>query len=386
MEIFMRHSNKYRIAILYYMWPHYRKALMKNLDCSEQFDFVFYGSGNSFQGIKHVDVHSVKRFEVFPFVHFAGKMWQSAGIKVAMSRKYDALIYLGDPNVISTWIGSALARLRGIPVIFWGHGWIRPEGRIKSALRKIFYSLSDHFLVYSDRAKLLGREAGMNINRISIVYNSLDLAAADNIIKRIENGTLHNKHPNMLFSDKNRPLLICSARLTQLCRFDILLEAAALMSTRGRKVNILLIGDGPQRQFLQEMAEKLGLDVYFYGSCYDEAVIGQIIYWSDLTVSPGKIGLTAIHSLMYGTPVITHGDMEWQMPEAEAINPGCSGDFFVRNDAESLADAISGWLDANPERDKIRSCCRSIIAEKWNPSVQVKIIEDVLRRVLKIDG
>ena len=40
---------------------------------------------------------------------------------------------------------------------------------------------------------------------------------------------------------------------------------------------------------------------------------------SDLTVSPGNIGLTAIHSLSYGTPVCSHSNFNNQMPESEAI-------------------------------------------------------------------
>ena len=44
-------------------------------------------------------------------------------------------------------------------------------------------------------------------------------------------------------------------------------------------------------------------------------------------VSPGNVGLTAIHSLSYGTPVLTHNNFNNQMPEVESIQPGFNGYF-----------------------------------------------------------
>ena len=53
---------------------------------------------------------------------------------------------------------------------------------------------------------------------------------------------------------------------------------------------------------------------------YDENEIGDLIYNADLCVSPGNVGLTAIHTLTYGTPVLSHANFPNQMPEFEAID------------------------------------------------------------------
>lgn len=381
----MSDRPKLRVAIIYYMWPHYRRSLMQALEKSENIEFTFYGSGKSFQGIEHVDTVSVRHFIMARLLYFRGKMWQPTGIRVAASGVYDAIIYLGDPNVISTWIGAALAHIRKTPIIFWGHGWMRPEAMVKKTLRRMFYSLADHFFVYATRSKRLGVMNDVSPERITVVYNSLDLDVADDVVRRIEAEGVNDTRPQALFVHQDRPLLICSARITRLCRFDLLLDAAALLAKRERPVNILLVGNGPERQTLADQARSLGVDVYFYGSCYDENITGQMIYWADLTVSPGKVGLTAVHSLMYGTPVITHGDLDWQMPEADAIDPGRTGVFFVRNDAASLADTIMEWLDTAPDRDRVRAACRHIVREKWNSQIQAEIIERALLKILQKD-
>ena len=80
----------------------------------------------------------------------------------------------------------------------------------------------------------------------------------------------------------------------------------------------------------------LNQNVCFFGPCYDEFEIGMLIYNAALCVSPGNVGLTAIHSLSYGTPVISHNDFKHQMPEFEAIVPGETGAFFIANDLNSL--------------------------------------------------
>ncbi len=72
--------------------------------------------------------------------------------------------------------------------------------------------------------------------------------------------------------------------------------------------------------------------VNFFGASYDEELNYRLIACSDCCISPGEVGLTAIHSLMYGTPVITHNNFDQQMPEYEAIIPKYNGDYFNFND------------------------------------------------------
>ena len=371
-----------RVAVIYHMWPHYREAVALAMDRSERIAYSFYGSGTPYQGIEHIEPARLNRFVKAPFRLRGRWLWQPAAVRAARSGTYDAIIYLGDPNFASTWIGALIGRARGIPVLFWAHGWLRREHGLRKRLRHLFYSIADRLLVYAERGKRLGIEAGYRADRITVVYNSLDVARADAIVESIEAGALDAARPQNLFGHPERPLIICTARLTDKCRFDLLLDAAKRLAGREMPVNILLVGDGPERPVLEEQARRDGLDVHFYGACYDEAVIGPLIYHADLTVSPGKIGLTAMHSLMYGTPAITHDDLDAQMPEVEAIEAGATGDFFTRGDAASLADTIERWLRSAPPRRLVREAARAMIHDKWNPQMQADIIEAATIKVI----
>ena len=141
-------------------------------------------------------------------------------------------------------------------------------------------------------------------------------------------------------------------------------------------------GDGEARESLEALTRALKLkgQVWFYGACYDEYQLAQLIYDADLCVSPGNVGLTAIHVMMYGCPVITNDDFDHQMPEFEAIQKGRTGEFFKNGDVQSLADTIYSWLHSHSyQRDSIRLTCYKEIDEKWNPYYQMKVIKTVLK-------
>lgn len=366
------------IAVVYHMIPHYRSAVMRQLDKSTSNTFWFFGNDAAFDGVEPMPKEQLKRFVVAPFMCWRELYWQSASIAVALSPKFDAVIYLANPNFISTWLGAILARFTGKRVLFWTHGWLKGEALPKSAVRHAFYRLADQVLVYGERALELGVKSGFARDRITVVYNSLDSDLAWEVTKKIERGILSTPSPRSLFSNPSLPLLICTARLTKLCRFDILFDAATKLEERGRPVNILLVGEGPEREALRASAKQKRLNVHFFGACYDEEILGRLIYDADLTVSPGKIGLTAIHSLMYGTPAVTHSDLDAQMPEVEALVEGVTGSLFERDNADSLVKVIETWLSSERDRAKVRADCRAIIGSKWNPSEQSRIIEAVV--------
>lgn len=140
-------------------------------------------------------------------------------------------------------------------------------------------------------------------------------------------------------------------------------------------INILLVGDGPERATLEILAAKLDVSVHFYGACYDEATLASLIYYSDVTVSRGKIGLTVIHSLTYGTPAITHGDLDQQMPEVEAITDGFNGKLFIKDDVHDLVRCMTEWFSARYDRETVRSQCQQVVAKNWNPARQRELID-----------
>ena len=162
----------------------------------------------------------------------------------------------------------------------------------------------------------------------------------------------------------------------------MLINAVADLKSQGEYYNLVYIGDGEARIGLEKMAidRSVSDQVWFYGACYDEEKNAEFVYNADLCVSPGNIGLTAIHVLMFGCPAISHDDFAHQMPEFEAIKVGKTGTFFQRDSQKSLNESISKWFSQEGyNRENIRKDCYNEIDTNWNPYYQMQIIKQVIR-------
>ncbi len=370
-----------KVSILYHMFPHYRAPILRSLFSSDIFQYKFYGSHHAVHGIKGFpgdDTVTVNQLDCVPTrsgfnVHGMSRAIASDGS--------DVVVLLGNPNILQTWRAAIVARAMGKKVLFWAHGWLKPESRLKARLRNLYFGLGNGVLVYSDRARTLAAASGFDAEKVFPIYNSLDWDVAEPLFRELEKTSMPILRQGIDLTPDQR-VLICTARLTPLCRFDLLLEAMEILNANDEPVTLILVGDGPQRVALEAQAAELALDVRFMGAIYNEVELSRLIYIADMTVSPGKVGLTAMHSLTYGTPVVTHSDLDQQMPEVEAIIEGETGAFFRLGDAADLAKTIGTMLADPRPRAEIRKRCRAVMLERYTPSAQRALIEAAIAKVL----
>ena len=148
----------------------------------------------------------------------------------------------------------------------------------------------------------------------------------------------------------------------------------------GINPHIVFIGEGEDRIKLSSLVTKYGITerAWFYGACYDERTNAELLYNADLCVIPGDIGLTAIHAMTMGIPVISHNCFKYQGPEFESIIPGRTGDFFEYDNVDDLAHCISQWFATKRNaREQVRQACYAEIDKHWNPYYQLKVLKSV---------
>jgi glycosyltransferase involved in cell wall biosynthesis len=155
----------------------------------------------------------------------------------------------------------------------------------------------------------------------------------------------------------------------------LLLDAASILKSEGRSIDIVIVGDGPERSRLEHHSAAKGLSVVFYGECYNEETLAVLIMSANVFVVPGRIGLAAMHALIYCTPVITHNDPDDQFPEWEAVIPGVNGAHFSKGDPADLARAIRTWTENILPQETIRQKCAQIIESYYNPLNQVLVFD-----------
>lgn len=300
--------------------------------------------------------------------------WQKGAFR--FSKYYDTLVLCMGIISITEWAILVAARFRHQKAYLWSHGWLGKDSWIKKLLGKIYFGLSRGVFVYNERSVKLMCDGGMQKKKLFTIYNSLDYDLQLKIRNSLAENSIYEDHFGNRFHN-----LVFIGRLMAVKRFDLLLDAVAELKEKGEIVNVTFIGDGLERDSMERRVDELGIrgQVWFYGASFNELVNAELIYNADLCVSPGNIGLTAMHVLMFGCPAITNDDFNHQMPEFEAIHAGVTGEFFKAGDSNSLANAISKWLSVHAnDREFVRGECYHEIDTKWNPHNQIRIFKEVL--------
>jgi glycosyltransferase involved in cell wall biosynthesis len=368
------HSGKRRprVAIVYHFFPHYRKGVFDAIQHLDVDLTYFADPVERYQGIPSLNFGADRDFRPASVSALKSVSFQWRAVAAAMSPEFDVLVLLANPNFLTTWLAALAGRLTGKRVLFWGHGFLSAKRSIKNYVRKLFFSLAHGQYLYGYRAKCIAQEFGFRARNLYVGFNSLDYQLQLEARRRL----LHNWK---LCGPTGEVELLGVSRLTDRCEYDLLLMAVSVAEREsGRKFHLTLIGGGPAEKRLRNLAAELEIKVTFVGELYDENAVARYIFEADAVVSPGKVGLTAMHALMFGTPVISHSDMDRQMPEAEAIVHGISGMLFEYADLQGLADCLISIPDVFPDRNVAREQCFRVVDEIYNPRKQCEVLADAI--------
>lgn len=353
--------------------PLYRQSIYKRLD--EEFDIQFFFGKNlcgmQNAGIKKLDCRIFRNTpEEFQSYCFGGHFPWYSGISLLPFRKrYTSFLITGEFN----WAYVpflVFCRLLGKKVYAWGHG-MKDYGDY-ACFRRFFYNSLEAYFIYGRKGKEKMAELGFPAERFHVIYNSLG-----GKVDRKANAGLKSDIYIRCFRN-SLPVIIFSGRLTAVKRLDMLVRAVRELNSEGTGCNLVIVGDGAERKSLEQCAGGIMDNVLFYGACYDENALAELQYNADLCVSPGNVGLSAIQSMMYGVPVISHGDFETQMPEYETVIPGKTGLLYRKDDYGDLKDKIRQWLGSAVDRDAVREACYDVIDGSWNADVQISIFREVM--------
>ncbi len=380
-----------KVAIVYPYIAHYRLPIFSELSLTKGIEYTMIADIEAKLSIKTIDpklgeipiqegglrLRNVKNLWIYKGM----VLWQRNLLSLLRKNDFSAVIFLGNTYYISTWAGLFYAKLNGKKVYLWTHGVTRNETGLKWKFRRFFYNLSDGLFLYGHKAKEIMIKNDFAESKLHVVYNSLDYTQQIKYRAKI-NSLNAIKKKQELFKNPELPVLVFVGRLTNQKKLDMIVEAVQILAVQDFKLNTLFIGEGQIVNDLNQLINKYTLEDYFhfYGACYEESQLAELIGVSDICVSPGEVGLTAITALTYGTPVISHDDFNFQMPEYEVIIPGVNGDLFKRGSINDLAEKIKNWLLKNKtaSRDKIRAYCYQNIDTKYNPKNQAQIINEII--------
>lgn len=317
--------------------PPYRIPFFQRLSGSSYLDVTMsYGEAVPSTSLRSVfDVPGVRRAPVSNF--FVGgapaMTWQHGIVRNFTSGGYDTLICSYDPRIVTNFLLILAARRRGAKVMLWGHG-LRPRKRFRNLYRKLG-EWANAIIFYTPQGKREAIENGLNANKLFVAWNSIDT-------ERI--AALRDLSPLAARSG-----IGCIGRLIPEKKVDLLLRS--FQQAKGLEHDrLVIIGTGREEGALKALANELQISnrVDWVGETYEESQIAAQLNRCWVTTSPGYVGLSAIHSLAYGVPLV-YGDTEPHSPEIEALEDGKNALPFTAGDPAAFARLLT-TLRADPER------------------------------------
>ncbi|KPZ72994.1 D-inositol-3-phosphate glycosyltransferase [Shewanella sp. P1-14-1] len=373
-----------RILLHYPFIPSYRIPVFNEMNSSSEFELLVLSAAKSNDetllstengwGFNHIKTE-------LRSISFFGKQFDfETGVindLFKYRKKFEYYVILSNPNILSSWLYSMSAKLLGYKVIFWGHGLLKPDRGLKRLLRSLYYKIPDIHWLYGNNGKDLLIEAGIESNRIKVIYNSLDYDVQRLVRDKYLNDRISIRN-NLGFCE-NDFVIVSIGRLLDKLKIAQIIKAISV--SKSVTIKLVVIGDGPEKNNLVNLSENLNVldSVSFVGAQYDENDIGKYFVAADASVVMGVVGLAAMHSLAYGIPMITHSTIEDHCPEIEAVVPGVTGEFFEQNNIDSFLDAV---YKVNKNKGNYRNNCIQEIEKKYTPEQQVAYMLESIKNEL----
>ncbi|HOB87823.1 MAG TPA: glycosyltransferase family 4 protein [Bacillota bacterium] len=263
-------------------------------------------------------------------------------------------------------IGGPAALIAGVPAVVTVHNFPAHRGKaLLPPLMRLQDREQTHFIAVS-RALARGLERwGIPPSRISVIYNGIDPAP-------------FVKDSRDRFTGEEK-IVGTVARLAPQKGLPYFLQAAALLAAAYPGLRFLVVGEGPERRRLEQLASRLGLNsrLQFLGYCPD---LPRQLARMDVLLLPSLTegqSITILEAMASRCPVVA--SQVGGVPEI--IRDGENGLLVPPGNAAALAAAVSSLL-ANP--DRARRMARSAqqeVCRNFTAAAMLQRTEEVYREL-----
>jgi glycosyltransferase involved in cell wall biosynthesis len=276
--------------------------------------------------------------------------------------KPDALIVEANPRYLSTPSAVKWMQKRDKPVIGWGLGFPPLSGPLagfREQRRIDFLRQFDAMIAYSQRGAEEYARQGFPLDYLFVAHNSVSPSPTWQMPERPD-----------AFRDK--PCVLFVGRLQARKNVDLLVGACAEI----QNVRLVIVGDGPERQSLEMLAQEIHPSTEFIGAKHGEE-LKPYFTEADLFVLPGTGGLAVQEAMSYGLPVIVAQGDGTQDDLVRAAN----GWTIPPDDFGALVSTMRDALSDVTRLRRMGAESYRIAAEEINIEKMVEVFVAALRKV-----
>ncbi len=338
-----------RVNLVYQALPEYRVPVWRALAQRPGIDLtVYHGSTPGLPSVKAEGFRAVPIADLSPAP--LRVMIYPTLLGLASRSKSDVLV--APWTLRSAMLTPALirARLTGVGTVLWGHGYSKQEHPRKLRWRERQGQRADALVFYDDGTADGFRRRHPRYDGAFVAGNTIDLDAVEDARARhaaagaSAAATWQDLGLGERKGEQPGPIALHVSRLSDDNGVELLIEATA----RVRGMASVIVGAGSREPQLRAFAEIAGVRdrVHFVGDRYGEDDLAPLFDVADFFVYPKNVGLSLIHALAYGVPVLTGDDLASHNPEVHALEDGVNGALFRHGDAGALAEKIQTLFDA----------------------------------------
>jgi glycosyltransferase involved in cell wall biosynthesis len=176
------------------------------------------------------------------------------------------------------------------------------------------------------------------------------------------------------------PMIAFQGRLVNTKGVHVLLEAAGTLRSQNRSFELIIIGDGPERSKLQELAQKMGLSACtrFMGHL-DAREVESILANATVVAVPslaGEVfGLVVAENMSRGLPVVASNLGAFKEILGEA------GVTFAVGDANDLARQLARLLDDSARASRLGGWAKQRVMEVYSRKRMIEVHAQLFREV-----
>ncbi len=281
-------------------------------------------------------------------------------------RRLRDVIWRFEPDILharttAVWFDAAFA-LRKHPRIrlllsYHGRTSFKPTGRVRRRINRWACAKADAVMTVScEAARMLESEWGIPARKIRVIFNGVD---TERFSPPQRHRTVHAGLPARTPADH---IVACIANFLPIKGLDMLLRSWRRVVMADRRAKLWLIGDGPLRGALTQLADvlRLGDHVEFLGRRED---VPDLLRAADLFVLPSQYEASsnaALEAMATGLPIVAFdvGGMR------ELIRPNHTGWLVPAGDPDHLADTVLSALIDRSARQRVGQAARRAVIEE----------------------
>jgi glycosyltransferase involved in cell wall biosynthesis len=260
--------------------------------------------------------------------------------------------HLGDNSGTVTLLAS---RLSGVgysitihgPHIFFDptHWALREKLRYSRFIVCISYYCRSQMMLFSDRA---------DWQRLKVIHCGVDS-------ERFRYCDIRKQVRNLLYT----------GRLAVEKGLAVLFDSLRDLLARGYELELTLLGDGGDRQQLQELARQLGIyDRLVFAGYASQEQLRNCLHRSDLFILPSfaeGVPVSIMEAMACGVPVLS----TYVGGIAELVESGHTGLLVAAGDSVALGNAIARYCDDFELRQRVSRTAREAVVARFNLDKEV---------------